>query len=661
MSGHHSHSRPLPMQNNSHTSNSSQYRDKTVYESPGHSPAVEADRPTESRSNGQTQSSTVEEVCNNAIEDHVSPPQADSATSLRASARPHPAGPRSPNQTSSFSPQTSPKSEQQHTGASSSLAALVMDANASPKQHVEGFQPLASARPDGEKAPHEAAVSPKHDSQAPTQDDQTIAASRSPRHVRINDKKEDRNEPPSQEPMTANAPTGNSDSSYTPASSPPPKTPSSDDVTHHGDHETSTDPESQTKGASAQVTTSSPSVSDTSGVAHMDLATFPTQDLLRLLASLLQQIASANDTLREEVMSSKAEASSSKATSPSSRNRSRKSSTGDTVGKFTIPPFRPRPANAEGERRSSHTHSKSPTEADTRPITEEAGREVEDQDAGQDKAHMAGHVSGDKEQQHPASKSSPSTSSAVPANGDSGDDETSHPAPHAQEEQGRNASESAREEEVSPNTASTGQPPGAYRITTTAARQSLVHPSAILCFHARNVPTISIEAYLQRILKYCPITNEVFLSLLVYFDRMSKMQLGTSQSNGQAIANEVGHQTGIRGFAIDSYNVHRLVIAGITVASKFFSDVFYTNSRYAKVGGLPQSELNQLELQFLLLNDFNLVISVEEMQRYADQLLVYGQGKGMIAKEGPGIVYGHLPAMKCPSEDLREPSDSSPA
>jgi hypothetical protein len=39
-------------------------------------------------------------------------------------------------------------------------------------------------------------------------------------------------------------------------------------------------------------------------------------------------------------------------------------------------------------------------------------------------------------------------------------------------------------------------------------------------------------------------------------------------------------------FAIDSYNVHRLVIAGVTVASKFFSDVFYTNSRYAKVKNL---------------------------------------------------------------------------
>ncbi|KAG9120209.1 hypothetical protein FRC07_004385 [Ceratobasidium sp. 392] len=84
--------------------------------------------------------------------------------------------------------------------------------------------------------------------------------------------------------------------------------------------------------------------------------------------------------------------------------------------------------------------------------------------------------------------------------------------------------------------------------------------------------------------------------------------------------------THFRPFAIDSYNIHRLLIAGVTVASKFFSDVFYTNSRYAKVGGLPQSELNQLELQFLLLNNFRLNIPTDEMQRYAEQLLRYSAG-----------------------------------
>ncbi|KAG0189008.1 hypothetical protein DFQ28_004003 [Apophysomyces sp. BC1034] len=77
-------------------------------------------------------------------------------------------------------------------------------------------------------------------------------------------------------------------------------------------------------------------------------------------------------------------------------------------------------------------------------------------------------------------------------------------------------------------------------------------------------------------------------------------------------------------FSIDSYNIHRLIIAGVMVSSKFFSDVFYTNTRYAKVGGLPVSELNSLELEFLFLNDFNLTVPISELQRYGDQLLKVG-------------------------------------
>lgn len=98
----------------------------------------------------------------------------------------------------------------------------------------------------------------------------------------------------------------------------------------------------------------------------------------------------------------------------------------------------------------------------------------------------------------------------------------------------------------------------------TASKASLSQPQSILSFHARHVPSISIEAYLLRILKYCPTTNEVFLGLLVYFDRMSK--LGTPGGVGGTKA-----AVGPRGFAIDSYNIHRLIIAGVTVASKFFS------------------------------------------------------------------------------------------
>lgn len=130
------------------------------------------------------------------------------------------------------------------------------------------------------------------------------------------------------------------------------------------------------------------------------------------------------------------------------------------------------------------------------------------------------------------------------------------------------ASPSPRPDDLTaPSSSSSTHHAPIWSTLTSASRQAFSTSTSCLTFHARNIPTISLEAYLLRILKYCPTTNEVFLSLLVYFDRMSKLAFDA---------------TG-KGFAIDSFNVHRLIIAGVTVASKFFSDVFYTNSRYAKV------------------------------------------------------------------------------
>ncbi|KAI7907752.1 cyclin-domain-containing protein [Cokeromyces recurvatus] len=141
------------------------------------------------------------------------------------------------------------------------------------------------------------------------------------------------------------------------------------------------------------------------------------------------------------------------------------------------------------------------------------------------------------------------------------------------------------------------------RITKTNDKlQYSSRQSPYSCFYARSIPTIDIQSYLARILKYCPCANECFISLLIYLDRMSR------------------NLTGLR---IDSYNIHRLIITGIMVASKFFSDMYYTNARYAKVGGLPVTELNALELQFLKLNNFKLNIQIEELQQYGNRLLMH--------------------------------------
>lgn len=242
------------------------------------------------------------------------------------------------------------------------------------------------------------------------------------------------------------------------------------------------------------------------------------------------------------------------------------------------------------------------------------------------------------------------------------------------------------------------------------------------------MPSITIASYLSRIHKYCPTTYEVFLSLLVYFDRMTEMvnsgalssfpgdeehnnqeqvdqSAADSQSSSATAVNPSPTATAVDSppnpiaggfsprvptivspsgsdtsssqgdhemrpspsmpptlgdpdaydithfFVVDSFNIHRLVIAGVTCASKFFSDVFYTNSRYAKVdcsiakdqdyanenqvGGLPLNELNHLELQFLLLNDFRLSVPIEELDAYGTMLVEFYAREVLSQQQGP--------------------------
>ncbi|KXS12055.1 cyclin-domain-containing protein [Gonapodya prolifera JEL478] len=149
-----------------------------------------------------------------------------------------------------------------------------------------------------------------------------------------------------------------------------------------------------------------------------------------------------------------------------------------------------------------------------------------------------------------------------------------------------------------------------YLSHLTATNDSSPVKGDLTRFHARTIPTIDILAYLQRILKYAPCGNEVFLAVLVYFERIAKRAEFTMSKKRKK-----------KVLMINSYNVHRLLITGVMIASKLFSDVFFLNSHYAKVGGLPVQELNQLEIEFLIFTDFNLHITVEQLQETGNRLL----------------------------------------
>ena len=59
-----------------------------------------------------------------------------------------------------------------------------------------------------------------------------------------------------------------------------------------------------------------------------------------------------------------------------------------------------------------------------------------------------------------------------------------------------------------------------------------------------------------------------------------------------------------------------------------------------QVGGLPLPELNHLELQFLLLNEFRLSVPVEELEAYGTMLVEFYAREVMAQQVGSSMTEG---------------------
>ncbi|TPX35215.1 hypothetical protein SmJEL517_g02341 [Synchytrium microbalum] len=122
-----------------------------------------------------------------------------------------------------------------------------------------------------------------------------------------------------------------------------------------------------------------------------------------------------------------------------------------------------------------------------------------------------------------------------------------------------------------------------------------VTPNNLTRFHSRANPAISIGDYLRRIVKYASVEKSVLLLLLIYIDRLCER-----------------HKT----FTISSLTAHRYIITAVTVGSKALSDIYPTNTHFAKVGGISVMELNLLELEMCTMIGWRLAVTVETLQQY---------------------------------------------
>ncbi|KAG0647488.1 DNA polymerase type-X family pol4 [Hyphodiscus hymeniophilus] len=96
------------------------------------------------------------------------------------------------------------------------------------------------------------------------------------------------------------------------------------------------------------------------------------------------------------------------------------------------------------------------------------------------------------------------------------------------------------------------------------------HSAITRKFYSKQPPPISLEDYLMRLHKFCPMSTAVYLATSFYIHKLAVEE---------------------RAIPVTRRNCHRLLLAGLRVAMKALEDLSYPHSRFSKVGGIPQVKM----------------------------------------------------------------------
>ena len=104
----------------------------------------------------------------------------------------------------------------------------------------------------------------------------------------------------------------------------------------------------------------------------------------------------------------------------------------------------------------------------------------------------------------------------------------------------------------------------------------------------------SIYEYLNHLYKYSQASEEIFIIMLIYIDRL--------KTN--------------RKICLNYFNIYKLILAAFVVAIKFNYDEVFSLDFYSKLGGVSQKELASLEYDFTTLLNFKFYVEEKIFTKY---------------------------------------------
>ena len=115
-----------------------------------------------------------------------------------------------------------------------------------------------------------------------------------------------------------------------------------------------------------------------------------------------------------------------------------------------------------------------------------------------------------------------------------------------------------------------------------------------MSFTSYKKPSLSIKDYLFRIQNYTEAEDNTIIIALMYIDRLSD----------------------ISSILLTPFNVHRILFVSILLAIKYNEDICFGFDFYAKVAGMPRSDLKVMEREFVYLIKFKFYIDKDEFEKY---------------------------------------------
>ena len=119
-------------------------------------------------------------------------------------------------------------------------------------------------------------------------------------------------------------------------------------------------------------------------------------------------------------------------------------------------------------------------------------------------------------------------------------------------------------------------------------------------FFSQYKQPFELDFYLRRLVQYSNCSTSAFIVMLIYLDKIQ-------ENCPQLLVTEM--------------NCHRLICTSLVLAIKYLDDEVFSNTYYARVGGVTADEMNQLEVALLNILDWNLSVSPETFSLYEEGLI----------------------------------------